>query len=240
MTSTATAHLTTVIDRWDDLTDMLTTHHGATWPEPMGITQLLHGNRDTEQEQHDLNERVLDRIAERADSRYTLGASPAPLRLTIVDTIRQADTDLVYLCDTLAQEVQRQPMKPAPTSWLPADQDARNRLAAEDAADVRRWRYRGHRSAPYAAAWLLARIEAAPGPFLRLTTVQLGRIEGVAKHVAGRIEAALDLVQSVQPVGRPCPLCAGPLVVASGDGEQPVVTCFGCRQTWTLPLLDVA
>ena len=233
MTSTATAHLTTVIDRWDDLTDMLTTRHGTTWPEPMGIAHLLAAADEPDTA-------LAARLAERADSRYTLGASPAPLRLAIVDTIRQADTDLVYLCDTLAQEIQRQPMRAAPSHWLPADRAARDRLAAEDAADVRRWRYRGHRSAPYAAAWLLGRIEALPGPFLRLTTLQLGQIEGVAKKVAGRIEQALDMVQSVQPVGRPCPLCTGPMVVASGDGEPPVVTCFGCRQTWTLDLLSVA
>jgi hypothetical protein len=199
MTSTATAtHLQYVIDNWQHLTDMLTTRHGSTWPTVMGIEHVLDGSDEAAEERATL------RLAERADSRYTLGASPAPIRLHIVDVIRSVDTDLVYLADVLAQEVQRPVMRRAPSHWAPADRELRDQLVAEDEADPRRWRYRQHRTAPFAAAWLV-----------------------------GQVERALDGVRQAQVVDRPCPLCGGTLGMSSGDGGTPIVACFGCRQEWT-------
>jgi hypothetical protein len=230
MTSTATsdntaAHLTIVIDSWPHLTDMLTTRHGSTWPPAMGIEHVLHDGDDAEAA---AEERAALRLAERADSRYTLGASPAPLRLGIVDVMRTVQADLLHLADVLAQEVQRQPMPKAPSHWA-----LRDKLAAEDKADIRRWRYRDHRTAPHAAAWLLGRVQHQPGPFLRLTTEQARRVAAVAGKAAGRIEQTLDAVRTAQVVDRPCPLCGGILGLSSGDGRAPLVVCFGCRQEWT-------
>jgi hypothetical protein len=228
MTSTATAtHLQYVIDNWQHLTDMLTTRHGSTWPTVMGIEHVLDGSDEAAEERATL------RLAERADSRYTLGASPAPIRLHIVDVIRSVDTDLVYLADVLAQEVQRPVMRRAPSHWAPADRELRDQLVAEDEADPRRWRYRQHRTAPFAAAWLVGRVEAQPGPFLRLTTEQGRRIEAAAAKAHGQVERALDGVRQAQVVDRPCPLCGGTLGMSSGDGGTPIVACFGCRQEWT-------
>lgn len=236
------AHLQYVIDSWGQLTDMLTTHHSATWPPPMGIQHVLNGADDAEtaeEEQYALNTRALARIAERADSGYTLGASPAPVRLQIVDTMRTIERELVYLADVLAQEIQRQPMASAPAHWKPADRVKRDALAAEDAADPRRWRYRETRTAVAAASWLLGRVGRHPGPFLPLGPTQLRRIKTAVGRVHDQIAQALDGVQRVQQVERPCPLCGGALGMASGDGELPVVACLGCRHEWTLPLAVV-
>jgi hypothetical protein len=144
-----------------------------------------------------------------------------------------AEADLLHLADVLAQEVQRQPMPKAPSHWLPEDRALRDKLAAEDKADIRRWRYRDHRTAPHAAAWLLGRVQHQPGPFLRLTTEQARRVAAVAGKAAGRIEQTLDAVRTAQVVDRPCPLCGGILGLSSGDGRAPLVVCFGCRQEWT-------
>lgn len=236
MTSTATshtaaAHLAYVLDSWPHLTDMLTSRHGSTWPPAMGIEHLLNEGDDAETA---AEERVALRLAERADSRYTLGASPAPLRIGVVDVMRTVEAELVYLADTLAQEVQRPPMPKAPAHWLPADQELRNKLAADDAGDRRRWRYREHRTVLHAAAWLLGRVYEQPGPFLRLTTEQGRRVATVAAGAAGRVQRALDAVRTAQVVDRPCPLCGGTLGLSSGDGQAPLVGCFGCGQEWML------
>jgi len=238
MTSTAaTTHLQYLIDSWPHLTEMLTTRHGSTWPPAMGVQHLLAGTDDAEAA---AEERAALRLAERADSRYTLGASPAPIRLQVVDVMRTVEADLVYLADTLAQEIQRPVMRRAPSHWLPTDRELRDKLVAEDEADPRRWRYRQHRTAPFAAVWLAARTEGQPGPFLRLTTEQTRRIEAVGGTAAGRVRRALDAVRTAQVLDQPCPLCGGALGMASGDGGVPLVACFGCRQEWTLALADVA
>jgi hypothetical protein len=250
VTSTAAAiHLQYVIDNWSDLTDMLTTHHGAPWPPAGRMADQIAAMKAADATPEEITEasgyvRAARRLAERADSDPTaLGESPVPIRLAILDTMHRVQADLLHCADVLATEVQRPVMPKAPSHWLPADREKRDKLAAADSADARRWNWRSTktRTAVYAAAWLLARVDGpVAGPFLRLTTVQIRQVQGVAKAAAGRIEQALDLVQHVQPVDRPCPQCGGELVVASGDGELPVVTCFGCRQTWTLELPAVA
>jgi hypothetical protein len=149
--------------------------------------------------------------------------------------MRTVETNLVYLADVLAQEIQRPPMAKAPTFWLPADQARRNALAAQDAADPRRWRYRQTRSAVYAAAWLRNRAQGDAGPFLPLGHARLQRIAAAARQAQEQVLQALDGVRRAQVVDRPCPLCGGVLGMSSGDGDAPLVVCFGCRQEWTLP-----
>lgn len=238
--ATAAHHLQYVIDSWDHLHEMLTTRHGSIWPPAGRMADQLAAAADADAYAEELAARALERIAERADSRYTLGESPAPIRLQIVDTMRAVETDLVYLCDVLAQEVQRPPMRRAPSHWLPADREMRDKLAEQDATDPRRWRYREMRTASFAAVWLLTRVEERPGPFLRLTTEQARRVAGVAAACAGRVDRALDAVRQAEVVTRPCPLCGGVLGLSSGDGGLPIVACFGCRQEWTMPLAEVA
>jgi hypothetical protein len=240
MTATAqtAAHLQYVIDSWEHLTDMLTTRHDSTWPPAMGITHLLDEPTDPAADADEAAARARTRLAERADSRYTLGASPAPIRLLVVDTMRAVETALVYEADVLAQEVQRPVMAAAPSHWLPTDRELRARLVAEDSADPRRWRYGQHRAAVYAAVWLLCRVEARPGPFLALSAAQLHRVGKVARAAQSRVAGVLDAVRSAQLTAWPCPLCDSPIGMSSGDGGAPVAVCFGCRQEWTLP--DVA
>jgi hypothetical protein len=242
MTATAetAAHLQYVIDSWDHLTDMLTTRHGSTWPPAMGITHVLDGTADPDTAADEAAARADARLAERADSGYTLGESPAPIRLLVVDVMRAVETALVYETDVLAQEVQRPVMAAAPSHWLPADREMRARLVAEDSADPRRWRYGQHRTAVYAAVWLLCRIERRPGPFLALSGVQQQRLARVARTAHDRIAQVLDAVRTAQLTAWPCPLCDSPIGMSSGDGAAPVAVCFGCRQEWTLATAEVA
>lgn len=234
-------HLQFVIDSWPHLTEMLTTRHATTWPPAMGIQQyVLNGADEPDAIEEEQRTRALARIAERADSGYTLGASPAPIRLQVVDTMRTVDRELVYATDVLAQEIQRQPMAKAPAHWPAADRAKRDELAAQDAADPRRWRYRESRTAVAAAVWLLGRVERQPGPFLPLGSTQARRIGAASARAHEQIKRALGGVRQAQVVDRPCPLCGGTLGMSSGDGEAPLVACFGCQQTWTLQLPAVA
>jgi hypothetical protein len=239
-TATATAEQTAVrlqyvIDSWPHLVDMLTTRHNATWPPAMGIRHVLDGRDDDPEADRALADALFARTAERADSCYTLGASPAPVRLQVVDVMRTVEADLVYLADTLAQEVQRPVMRKAPSHWLPADRELRGRLVAKDAADPRRWRYREQRSAVCATGWLLARVKQRPGPFLPLGRSHVHRVAAVVGTAHDRIQQALGGARTAQVVDRPCPLCGGTLGMSSGDGGTPLVVCFKCSQEWTLP-----
>lgn len=240
MTATATAeqaahHLDYVISSWPRLVDMLTTRHMSTWPPAMGIEHVLDNVDDPDALAEEIAARAGARLAERADSRYTLGASPAPIRLAVVDVMRTTEMNLVCLADVTATEIQRPPMAKAPAHWLPADRARRDKLAAEDAADVRRWRYRETRTAVYAAAWLRNRVQGDVGPFLPLGPTRERRIAAAARDAHARIERALDGVRTARVVDRPCPLCQGTLGMSSGDGGAPVAVCFGCQQEWTLP-----
>lgn len=229
-TTNAAVHLTYVIDSWPHLTDMLDTRHGSTWPPAMGIEHVLNGT-DADA---DADERAALRLAERADSRYTLGASPTPIRLTVVDVMNTITADLVHLCDVLSQEVTRPPMRHAPSHWSHADRVKRNLMADRDAADPRRWHRRRGRHAPDAAAWLLGRVERQPGPFLPLGSAQLRRIAQAGERARRAADRALDGVRTARVVDRPCPLCGGTLGMSSGDGCAPLVVCFDCRQEWAL------
>lgn len=245
-TTTTAIHLQYVIDSWGHLTDMLTTRHGAPWPPAARMTDHIASLDKADATADEITEaaryvRATRRLAERADSDPSaLGESPAPIRLQILDTMRTIETQLVYLVDVLAQEIQRPPMAKAPSHWPEKDRTRRDQLMAEDAADPRRWRYGQTRTAVYAAGWLLGRIERLPGPFLPLGPTQLRRIAAAAGRAHEEIQRALDGVRQAQVVDRPCPLCGGTLGLASGDGEAPIVACFGCQQEWTLPLAEVA
>jgi hypothetical protein len=231
-TTAALTHLTTIVTRWPDLTDALTTRQNREWPPAMGITRIL--DRD------DRAERAAQERLERreyGDRLAALGASPAPIDLNIVDVMRDVEQQLVYLADITAAEIQRPAMAHAPANWLPIEQERRNRLADQDAADPRRWRYPGHRSAIYAAAWLAARLEQQPGPFLPLGSLRADRITRVAAQAAEQVERALAIARRAERLDRPCPACRGVLVVEGGDGQPPAVRCEGCG--WSRTAKDV-
>lgn len=240
-TELAAVHLQFVIDSWPHLIEMLDTRHGAPWPPAGRMSDYIASLEKADADAEEIAEaaahlRAGHRLAERADSRFTLGASPAPIRLQVVDVMCTITADLVYLCDVLSQEVTRPPMKHAPQHWTHADRVKRDLMADRDAADPRRWHRRRSRHAPDAAAWLLARVERGPGPFLPLGPSQARRIATAAREAYEQIQRTLAGVRQARVVDRPCPLCGGTLGMASGDGAAPVVACFGCLQEWTLPI----
>ncbi|MFT2014626.1 hypothetical protein ACMA1D_02075 [Streptomyces sp. 796.1] len=215
-----------IISRWGDLHDALTEHQARQWPPVMGISRLV------------LDDDARDAYrAERADTNPDApGPRPMPISADILDTIRAIEDALVHCADVIAAEIQRPAMPRAPrgAGWTPAEIEQRDQLAAEDAADPRRWRYPGTRSAPYAAAWLAARLEAGPGPFLPLGAIRVGRIARVADAAVGRLDRALREARRTTSAGRPCPACRGDrLEVHGGDGQPPAVQCADCGRTWT-------
>jgi hypothetical protein len=232
-TPTAATHLTTVITRWPDLVDALTTRQNPGWPPAMGITKVL----DREDQAERAAQERLER-REYGDRLVTLGASPAPIDINIVDVMQTVEADLVYLADVIAAEVQRAPISRAPAHWLLCDQLRRNKLAREDRDDPRRWRYPGYRDAPTAATWLRDRLAGAPGPFLPLGSIRADRITTVAAQAAEHIERALALARRSDRLDRPCPHCRGVLVVEGGDGQPPAVRCENCG--WKRTAKDTA
>jgi hypothetical protein len=215
MTTTA-QHLATCATHWRDLHDALGTPNTATWP-PSGLNNYL-----TALDQLDAEE------ARQARELEVPSGAP-PLRIQILDTMRSVEAVLTELADQTASSVQRPVMGLLPDTYPAADRRRRAMLVVQDRADPRRWRWTGTRpGAPYAALWLLGRVQGAPGPFRRLTAVQLDHITSVAAEAAGRVEAALELTRKTAPVPWPCPHCRGELRVEGGDGTDPAVRCRAC------------
>ncbi len=226
MTTTAT-HLRTCALHWTDLRDALgapNIHHG------FGIGLRGHLAALTEP---DLDALAQYRADERADSSPdALGTRPVPLRITILDTMRLVEAALTDCADQTAAEVQRQPMKFAPSSWPAADRARRDTLAKADIADPRRWRWTGtRRPVPYTALWLLARVENRVGPFAPLTDRQRERIARVAADSADRIERALDIAAQRRTLEQRHD-CGGRIDVHGGEGRAPLAHCTGCGRLW--------
>lgn len=221
MTAAAIAHLATVLDHWDDLTDALATPSTTSWP-PSGLRNYL-ASLDACDAAEVREQRAQQRGLERSPEQ--IGATAAPISITVYDTMRAVEAALVHLADVTAAVVQRPSMSHAPLDWPRADRDRRNLLADADAMDERRWRYHGTRTAVQAADWLSDRLANRPGPFTRLTDGQAAHIATVASGAADRVEAALDLTRRAAPVQWPCPGCRGELVVSGGDGQPPAVEC---------------
>lgn len=174
-----------------------------------------------------------------------LGERPIPIRLRVYETIRCVEAALVECADQIAPSITVDPMKPpAPRRAAPArtraervawaDHARRIEQARADAADPRRWRYSGQRTAPYAALWLLARVERMRGPFRPLTEQHLRHIARVAAGAVARIEAVLDLADERRELTseHPCP-CGGTIEVYGGAGATPVARCKGCGAIWS-------
>lgn len=227
-------HLRLCATRWPDLRDALATTGTTSWP-PAGRMSDYLSNLDQADEE----------LAERArwQAWYTrqyldrdpsqIGATRPPLRITILDTMRAVEQLLVECADNVAAEVERPPMSPAPAEWPAADRARRNQMAAADAADTRRWRWGGRRTAVHAALWLCTRIEGHPGPFQPLTPPWSRHIAGIAATCAGRIEQALDIVTRTATVARGCPRCEGQIEMQGGAGTTPVARCTNCGAIWT-------
>ncbi|MCI3240264.1 hypothetical protein [Streptomyces spinosisporus] len=232
---TTADNLQTVINHWPDLQASLATSQADTWPPVMGIARL-HDHLKATEDAKEL--RALER------SPTQIGASAAPLRIAILDTMTAIDQRLVDSADIIASHVQRDPANGSVRVAGPGDDVALalRTLILKDEADARRWSYTDprRRTAPFAAAWLLARIENAPGPFAKLTGVHQDAIATAARWAADQIAQALEMARKTQVLERPCPHCRGQLRIEGGDGQVPAVKCKGCGRTWTGHTSDVA
>lgn len=222
-----TTHLRTIAMHWTDLRDALgqPAIHGG-----FGIGLRGHLAALTET---DYDTRAQARADERADSSpEALGERPVPLRIHILDTMQAVEAALIECADQTAATVQRVVMSPLPEAYPPADRARRELLVLQDRADPRRWSWTGGRpDARYAALWLLARVQGAPGPFRPLTAVQLDAIAGVARDAADRIERALDIAAQRKTLEQRHG-CGGRIDVHGGEGKQPLAHCTGCGQVW--------
>lgn len=225
---TTADHLQTVINHWTDLQTALATPQADTWPPVMGIARL---HDHLKADEAAVAQRALERSPEQ------LGATAAPLRITILDTMTSIDQRLVDAADIIASHVQRDPVPSKVRVAGPGDDIALQlrTLILKDEADARRWSYTDprRRTAPYAAAWLLARHDGAPGPFEKLTPRAQDAIATAARWAAGQIEQALEMTRQTQALERPCPHCRGQLRIEGGDGQLPTVKCRGCGRKWT-------
>ncbi|NJP74324.1 hypothetical protein [Streptomyces sp. C1-2] len=240
MTTTAT-HLRTCVLHWTDL------HEAAGTPTVVnGFGLGLRGYlarldaADAEQLEYERHQAAHLRTLERDP--IQLGQRPVPVRLHILDTMRTVEAALIACADDIAHAAQRAPMTPPRAQRAAVARTRAERLAWEDRArqihqakadlvDPRRWRYTGRRTAPYAALWLLARIERKPGPCRRLTDDEEHRIGTVAAGAAARIERALDIAAQRRTLDQPC-ACGGAIDVHGGEGRPPVAHCTGCGRVW--------
>ncbi|MCG7203988.1 hypothetical protein [Streptomyces arenae] len=223
--------LKTVINHWTDLQAALAAPQAGTWPPVMGIARLHDHLRADEAA---WAQRALERSPEQ------LGATAAPLRIGILDTMTAIDVQLVETADVIAGTIQRLPTTRVPIRVAGPGDDVALQLRTlilRDEADDRRWSLTDprRRTGPYAAAWLLARHDGAPGPFAKLTGVQRDQIASAARWAAGQIEQALEMTRKTQVLERPCPHCRGVLRIEGGDGRPPTVRCRGCGRTWSSP-----
>ncbi|MFB6771115.1 hypothetical protein [Streptomyces sp. NPDC056337] len=216
--------LDTITERWPALQEATGSRPSTTWPPAMGISRLM---SDEEQ---------AEAAAERADTAPDApGPRPTPVNVNVLDVMTTIETGLVTTADWLAERVQR----PAFTwstgrGWSDDVHRQAVLLSAKDAADPRRWRYTGQRSAPVAAEWLVLRLRAAPGPFRPLDEGERQAVENVARMGAELIRRTLGDARRKEPLPYPCPLpCGGQLVIEGGDGQAPVVRCEDCGRTWT-------
>jgi hypothetical protein len=222
--STAT-HLRSIVLNWPHLADALGTpvQHGAFGLGLRGYLAALN--------EFDAAEAAALRAMERDPAQ--IGERPIPIRLKVHETMRTVQAALVECADVVAGSVQRVAMSPAPAYWPAGDRERRNQLARTDAADPRRWRWTGTRpGGQYAALWLLARVEGAPGPFRPLDEAQAAFIGTIARGAAERIEATLDIGSATAALARPCP-CGGTITVHGGGGASPLANCGACGAIWT-------
>jgi hypothetical protein len=225
---TTANHLHHLINHWTDLQASLGTNQADTWPPVMGIARL-HDHLRADEAAVEL--RALERSPEQ------LGATAAPLRIAILDTMAALDQRLVDAADVVADHVQRPAASGKVRVAGPGDDVALalSTLVLKDEVDVRRWSFTDprHRTAPFAAAWLLARHDGAPGPFAKLTPLHQTAIATAARWAADQVDQALEMTRRTQVLERPCPHCRGVLRIEGGDGQDPAVKCRGCGRTWT-------
>lgn len=224
--STSAADLRTIIHTWPDLNEAL----GAP-PVIAGFGRGLSAYMAA-LEETDVEAAAELRALERDPAQ--IGARPIPIRLSVYETMRTVQAALVELADQIAATVQRPAMSYAPRNWPATDRARRNALAHADIVDPRRWHWTGTPpTASYAALWLLARVEGAPGPFRPLTGLQQAHVASVAAEARRRVERILDTGAETAKLTHPCPDCGGVIEVHGGAGASPLANCSSCGGIWT-------
>lgn len=227
-------HLRTIAVRWPDLGDALATTGTTSWPPAGRMSDYLRALDAADAElaeaarwQAAYTRQYLDRDPQQ------IGATRPPLRIEILDTMRTVEARLIETGHQVAAVVQRSPMAGAPRSWPATDRARRDKLALADAADPRRWRFQGRHTAPHTALWLLARVQARPGPFRPLPDREHRLIAAVAADACARVETALDIAARTATIAHPCPDCGGQLEMHGGAGASPAAHCTACGRIWT-------
>lgn len=259
-TATPGDHLRHITTHYPALRAQLTTHGPDTWPPRESKTFV-----DDAEDPDDLAAQLAiadDAAAERAErTPDALGERPVPIRLAVLDTIRDLDETLIGCADVIAAAVQR-PVTGMPrgdlAGWTMANVDYRARLARQDRTDPRRWHY-GAGTCPdaaTAATWLLTRIEGRPGPCRPLTDREARYIGHAAVAARARLDRALGIAAREDPGHRPCPVrqaaegpsrrgkprptvpCDGGLVLTQPIDGDPWAWCDGpCGGVWRGPEL---
>ncbi|MFF3300946.1 hypothetical protein [Streptomyces sp. NPDC002908] len=237
MSTSPATDLRTIATTWVDLNDAL----GA--PAVIagfgrGLTAYMAALEET-----DLDAAAELRALERDPAQ--IGIRPIPMRLAVYATMRTVEAALTGCAAAVAEHVQRPPMPmPAPRRAAYArtradrvawdDHARRVQAAQDDAADPRRWKWTGVApTAPYAALWLLARVQGAPGPFRPLQDAQRHHVAAVAAEARRRVEAILDTGAATAELSRPCPDCGGTITVYGGAGASPLANCRDCGGIWS-------
>ncbi|MFJ4852415.1 hypothetical protein [Streptomyces sp. NPDC088730] len=235
--STAAADLRLIALAWPDLNDAL--------GMPAAVGGFGRGLRSymTLLDEHDTDAAAELRALERDPAQ--LGQRPIPIRLQVYGVMRSVEAALTGCAAAIAEHVQRAPISmPAPRRAAVAktraerlvwgDHARRVQAAQDDAADPRRWRWTGAQpSAPYAALWLLGRVQGSPGPFRPLEAAQQQHIARVAAEARRRVEQVLDTGAETVDLSVPCPSCGGVIRVYGGAGASPLANCSQCGGIWT-------
>ena len=232
--STTAAHLITCALHWRDLQDALGGRSTPTWPPAGRMADHIRNldQADAEQLEEELARALELRTLERNPAQ--IGERPIPIRLPIHETMRIVHEQLVECADAIAGSVQRPVMGLLPAGYPEADRRRRELLVMQDRRDPRRWSWTKVRpDAPYAALWLLARVQGAPGPFRPLTPLQRDHIDRVAREAARRVEEALDIAAQRRTLEQPHDGCSGRIDVHGGEGRPPVAHCRGCGRIWS-------
>ncbi|MEX2984560.1 hypothetical protein [Streptomyces sp. C36] len=200
--------LRTIRELWGELLLAIETPPADVWPP----RQLAHTMRDD------------DALLVETRAPLVLREHPAPLNLRALDTGRGIEGRLFDLADLLAAQAQQH----APLG------------------DPRRWMYRSDTSPGsrayglhWACTWIEGRVldedttserdldgTLAEAPFTPLPEALLYEAHLAARRCEGRLLAELGLDQRETPVpDRPCPWCAGLLVLHTRPERGPAVTC---------------
>ncbi|MFC8267787.1 hypothetical protein ACFUIZ_18950 [Streptomyces cinereoruber] len=237
MTRTTTQNLQHILDRWDDLTDLLDTTQPDTWPPTKPGTAYLRALDTQDTADVTLSRQLLDTLAHALHH-------PQELR-----TIRHESGQLYYQCahcdhvgDGYTHPVRedREPGqlgdRPVPIRLHVADArraieialcglaDSINESHVLDYAD---WYHRDHtqRTAPNAARWLLNRYGTGPAQSA-LHEKERARIDGYAREAASRLDRVLGTGRLSAPMpGQPCPWCGGVLTMHAEAGTLTSISC---------------